>query len=40
VGTAKARELGNEEGAVSSLTMMFAGIVMVLLAPWLAHWVV
>jgi putative effector of murein hydrolase len=40
VGTAKARELGHEEGAVSSLTMMFAGIVMVLLAPWLARWVV
>ncbi|WP_374356471.1 LrgB family protein [Chitinimonas sp.] len=40
VGTAKARELGQEEGAVSSLTMMFAGIVMVLLAPWLAHWLV
>lgn len=40
VGTAKARELGEEEGAVASLTMMFAGIVMVLLAPWLARWFV
>jgi len=33
VGTAKARELGNEEGVVASLTMMIAGVVMVLLAP-------
>ncbi|MFX1673600.1 LrgB family protein [Paraburkholderia sp. A2WS-5] len=33
VGTAKARELGSEEGVVSSLTMMIAGVVMVLLAP-------
>jgi putative effector of murein hydrolase len=40
VGTAKARELGHEEGAVSSLTMMFAGVVLVLLAPWLAPWLV
>ncbi|MGF6769813.1 putative murein hydrolase (TIGR00659 family) [Paraburkholderia sp. GAS199] len=35
VGTAKARELGNEEGVVASLTMMIAGVVMVLLAPML-----
>ncbi len=33
VGTAKARELGREEGVVASLTMMIAGVVMVLLAP-------
>ncbi|WP_213298772.1 LrgB family protein [Paraburkholderia sacchari] len=33
VGTAKARELGSEEGVVSSLTMMIAGVAMVLLAP-------
>lgn len=33
VGTAKARELGSEEGVIASLTMMIAGIVMVLLAP-------
>ncbi|HKT95114.1 MAG TPA: LrgB family protein [Paraburkholderia sp.] len=33
VGTAKARELGSEEGVVASLTMMIAGVVMVLLAP-------
>ncbi|MDR5810264.1 LrgB family protein [Caballeronia sp. LZ019] len=36
VGTAKARELGSEEGVVSSLTMMIAGVVMVLLAPLLS----
>ncbi|MGV7244476.1 LrgB family protein, partial [Caballeronia sp. M23-90] len=35
VGTAKARELGNEEGVVASLTMMISGVVMVLLAPLL-----
>ncbi|QGZ62639.1 LrgB family protein [Paraburkholderia acidisoli] len=33
VGTAKARELGCEEGVVASLTMMIAGVVMVLIAP-------
>ena len=33
VGTAKARELGNEEGVIASLTMMIAGVVMVLIAP-------
>ena len=36
VGTAKARELGGEEGVVASLTMMIAGVVMVLIAPLLA----
>lgn len=35
VGTAKAREIGSEEGVVSSLTMMIAGVAMVLLAPLL-----
>ena len=35
VGTAKARELGSEEGVVASLTMMIAGVAMVLLAPML-----
>ncbi|MEK6425584.1 MAG: LrgB family protein, partial [Burkholderia gladioli] len=34
---AKAREIGGEEGVVSSLTMMIAGVAMVLLAPLLAH---
>ncbi|MGL6072034.1 LrgB family protein [Craterilacuibacter sp.] len=32
-GTAKASEIGKEEGAVASLTMMLCGVVMVLLAP-------
>jgi putative effector of murein hydrolase len=36
VGTAKARELGGEEGVVASLTMMICGVVMVLIAPVLA----
>lgn len=36
VGTAKARELGSEEGVVASLTMMIAGVAMVLLAPLLS----
>ncbi|MFC0402635.1 LrgB family protein [Paraburkholderia rhizosphaerae] len=35
VGTAKARELGREEGVIASLTMMIAGVAMVLLAPFL-----
>jgi predicted murein hydrolase (TIGR00659 family) len=35
VGTAKARELGSEEGVIASLTMMIAGVVMVLIAPLL-----
>lgn len=33
VGTVKARELGSEEGVIASLTMMIAGVVMVLIAP-------
>ena len=37
-GTARAYELDPESGAVSSLTMVFAGIAMVLLAPWIGHW--
>ncbi len=36
-GTAKAYELDPEIGAVSSLTMVFTGISMVLLAPWIGH---
>jgi len=36
VGTVKARQMGAEEGAVASLTMVFAGISLVLLAPVLA----
>jgi putative effector of murein hydrolase len=38
VGTAKAWQIGPQEGAVSSLAMIFSGIVMVLAAPWLAHY--
>jgi putative effector of murein hydrolase len=37
VGTAKARELGSEEGVIASLTMMIGGVVMVLLAPMLGR---
>ncbi|MBV1776514.1 LrgB family protein [Burkholderiaceae bacterium DAT-1] len=40
VGTVKARELGQEEGVVSSLTMVLAGIVTTVLAPWLARFIV
>jgi putative effector of murein hydrolase len=36
VGAAKARELGVEEGVIASLTMMIAGVVMVLIAPMLS----
>lgn len=36
-GTATARRLGNEEGVVASLTMMFAGVLMVLVAPLLVR---
>ena len=32
-GTAKAREIGSEEGVIASLTMIFTGIAMVLGAP-------
>lgn len=35
-GTAKARELGREEGVIASLTMIFTGIAMVLGAPLFA----
>ena len=35
-GTARAHELGSEVGAVASLTMVFTGVAMVLLAPVLA----
>lgn len=37
-GSAKAREIGSEEGAVASLTMILAGVTLVLLAPLLARW--
>ncbi|MYM86443.1 LrgB family protein [Rugamonas sp. FT82W] len=34
-GLSTARQIGPQEGAVASLTMIFSGILMVLLAPWL-----
>ncbi|GLH74321.1 murein hydrolase effector protein LrgB [Geothrix limicola] len=37
-GSAKARELGSEEGVVASLTMILAGVALVLLAPSLSRW--
>lgn len=36
-GTAKAQELGSEEGMIASLTMIFAGIAMVICAPFFAQ---
>lgn len=36
VGTATAHRRDTEEGVISSLTMIIAGILMVLLAPWLS----
>lgn len=36
-GTAKAHEPGQQEGVIASLTMVFTGISMVLLAPLLSH---
>jgi len=36
IGTAKAREIGSQEGVISSLTMMISGVVMVLIAPLLS----
>lgn len=36
-GLSKARSIGAQEGAVASLTMIFSGVLMVLLAPLLGH---
>jgi putative effector of murein hydrolase len=36
-GLSAARQIGRQEGAVASLTMIFSGILMVLLAPLLGH---
>ncbi|MDN6633160.1 MAG: LrgB family protein, partial [Enterobacterales bacterium] len=36
-GTAKAYEIGQTEGVVSSLVMMLAGVVTVGLAPLIGH---
>ncbi|AXE32693.1 murein hydrolase effector protein LrgB [Chromobacterium phragmitis] len=37
-GTAKANEIGAEEGVVASLTMMLAGVATVFAAPLISHW--
>ena len=39
VGTATAHQRDTEEGVISSLTMIIAGVLMVLLAPYLAQFV-
>ena len=36
-GLSKARAIGAQEGAIASLTMIFSGVLMVLLAPLLGH---
>lgn len=36
-GTAKARQLGEREGVIASLVMMFSGVLMVLIAPLLGY---
>ena len=38
-GLTAARMIGPQEGAVASLTMIFSGVLMVLLAPLLAHFI-
>ncbi|KUM02657.1 murein hydrolase effector protein LrgB [Chromobacterium sp. F49] len=38
-GTAKAAELGAEEGVVASLTMMLAGVATVFAAPLIGYWI-
>ncbi|MDX3905690.1 MAG: LrgB family protein [Pigmentiphaga sp.] len=38
LGTARARELGEEAGVIASLLMIFSGLAMVLLAPLLGLW--
>ncbi|EOB1223493.1 LrgB family protein [Vibrio cholerae] len=37
-GTAKAYQIGNSEGVVSSVVMMLAGMVTVVIAPWIGRW--
>jgi putative effector of murein hydrolase len=34
IGTARAHQIHPEEGAISSLVMVFAGVSLVMLAPW------
>ncbi|VCU72260.1 Inner membrane protein YohK [Pigmentiphaga humi] len=38
LGTVRARELSEEAGVMASLLMIFSGLVMVLVAPALGHW--
>lgn len=38
-GLSKARSIGAQEGAVASLTMIFSGVMMVLMAPLLGHFI-
>ncbi len=37
-GTAKTYQIGNSEGVVSSVVMMLAGMVTVVIAPWIGRW--
>ena len=37
-GTVRARQRGTEEGVVASLTMVLAGVLMVLAGPQVTHW--
>lgn len=39
VGTATAHKRHTEEGVIASLTMIIAGILLLLLAPWLSAWI-
>ena len=36
-GTAKANEIGSEEGVVASLTMMLGGVFTIFAAPLISH---
>lgn len=36
-GTAKARQIGEQEGVMASLTMVFSGLVMIVVTPWLVR---
>lgn len=40
LGTARAREFGEQAGVMASLLMIFSGLLMVLIAPVLAFWLV
>ncbi len=36
-GTAKAFQIGNEEGVIASIVMLLAGVFTVIIAPWVGH---